>query len=79
MRKHEVIELPARRIPEGERPQRQLKVAAYCRVSTSLESQQNSYQAQKDYDASLIGYSFRDIKSMLEDQGVPTKNGQAVW
>ena len=28
---------------------RQLKVAAYCRVSTELEEQQNSYQAQIEY------------------------------
>lgn len=47
--KREVIELPAKYPAEIQPQRRQLRVAAYCRVSTSLEAQQNSYEAQKEY------------------------------
>ena len=45
-----VIKIPAK--PEAARQadiQRQLRVAAYCRVSTKEEDQANSYEAQKEY------------------------------
>ena len=45
-----VIKIPAK--PEASRQsdvQRQLRVAAYCRVSTKEEDQANSYEVQKDY------------------------------
>ena len=45
-----VIKIPAK--PESVRQaelQRQLRVAAYCRVSTKEEDQANSYEAQKEY------------------------------
>ena len=45
-----VIKIPAK--PETEwktDAQRQLRVAAYCRVSTKEEDQANSYEAQKEY------------------------------
>lgn len=48
-RKNEVIEIPAKPVETDQPVKRQLRVAAYCRVSTSQESQQNSYQAQKAY------------------------------
>ena len=54
MKKYEIIEIPAKDTPAGRRPDRQLRVAAYCRVSTNLEMQQNSYQSQKDYYTKLI-------------------------
>lgn len=44
----EIIEIPARVDGTEERPEK-LRVAAYCRVSTSQEAQQNSYQAQRAY------------------------------
>lgn len=44
--KREVIELPAKDPVEKQNGHRKLRVAAYCRVSTSLEAQQNSYEAQ---------------------------------
>lgn len=47
--KREVIELPAKDSEEIQPQRRQLRVAAYCRVSTRLEGQQNSYEAQKEY------------------------------
>ena len=45
-----VIKIPAK--PEATRQadaRRQLRVAAYCRVSTKEEDQANSYEAQKEY------------------------------
>lgn len=48
-RKNEVIEIPAKPVETDQPVKRQLRVAAYCRVSTNQESQQNSYQAQKAY------------------------------
>ena len=45
-----VIKIPAK--PESVRQaelQRQLRVAAYCRVSTKEEDQANSYEVQKEY------------------------------
>ena len=45
-----VIKIPAK--PESVRQaelQRQLRVAAYCRVSTKEEDQTNSYEVQKEY------------------------------
>lgn len=52
--KREVIELPAKDPAEIQTRHRQLRVAAYCRVSTSLEAQQNSYEAQKEYYTNKI-------------------------
>jgi len=43
-----VITLPARQ-KESQSTERQLRVAAYCRVSTKEEDQLNSYEAQKTY------------------------------
>lgn len=45
----EIIEIPARSAPSQDDSQRKLRVAAYCRVSTSQEAQLNSYQAQRTY------------------------------
>ena len=52
--KREVIELPAKDPVEKQNGHRKLRVAAYCRVSTSLEAQQNSYEAQKEYYTNKI-------------------------
>lgn len=49
----EIVEIPARVDRSGHRPKK-LRVAAYCRVSTSLEAQQNSYQAQRAYYLDMI-------------------------
>lgn len=49
----EIIEIPARVDRTEERPEK-LRVAAYCRVSTSQEAQQNSYQAQRAYYLDII-------------------------
>ena len=50
-----VIKIPAK--PEATRQaeaRRQLRVAAYCRVSTKEEDQANSYEVQKEYYADKI-------------------------
>ena len=44
----EITEIPAKTAETQERLKK-LRVAAYCRVSTSQEAQQNSYQAQRAY------------------------------
>lgn len=47
----------------------QLRVAAYCRVSTELEEQQNSYQVQIAYYTDLINKR----KDGLWQEFLPTK------
>ena len=47
--KPKVIVIPAAPKNTGPAEQRQLRVAAYCRVSTKEEDQLNSYEAQKAY------------------------------
>ena len=47
--KPKVIVIPAVPKNTGPAEQRQLRVAAYCRVSTKEEDQLNSYEAQKNY------------------------------
>ena len=47
--KPKVIVIPAAPKNTGTAEQRQLRVAAYCRVSTKEEDQLNSYEAQKNY------------------------------
>lgn len=71
MSKYEVIEIPANTANEGERPRRQLRVAAYCRVSTSLEAQQNSFQAQQEYYTDKIA-SNPDwtLAAIFSDEGI---------
>ena len=44
-----VIKIPAKPEARQSAIQRQLRVAAYCRVSTKEEDQANSYEVQKDY------------------------------
>lgn len=45
-----VIKIPAKIFPETQAQNcRQIRVAAYCRVSTKEEDQANSYEAQKEY------------------------------
>jgi len=57
---------------------KKLKVAAYCRVSTELEEQQSSYQAQVDYYTMEImknpGWKFAGIYADEGISGTSTKN-----
>ncbi len=49
-----VIIIPAKQPVQEKEAQRQLRVAAYCRVSTDDEEQLTSYEAQKTYYTDLI-------------------------
>ena len=45
-----VITIPAKpEVAKNQEIKRQLRVAAYCRVSTDEEEQLTSYEAQKNY------------------------------
>ena len=71
MKKREIIEIPAKSVPEEKELHRQLRVAAYCRVSTSLEAQQNSYQAQKDYYTKMIASNPEwALAGIFADEGI---------
>ena len=54
MKERHVVELPVTITPQNKPQQKQLRVAAYCRVSTEQEAQQNSFQAQKEYYTAKI-------------------------
>lgn len=69
--KREVIELPAKDPVEKQNGHRKLRVAAYCRVSTSLEAQQNSYEAQKEYYTNkILSNSDWILAGIFADKGV---------
>ena len=69
--KREVIELPAKEPVEKQNGHRKLRVAAYCRVSTSLEAQQNSYEAQKEYYTNkILSNSDWILAGIFADKGV---------
>ncbi|MBR5180423.1 MAG: recombinase family protein [Lachnospiraceae bacterium] len=63
---------------DGKSKSRRLNVAAYCRVSTEQEEQQNSYQVQIEYYTSYISsnpeWSFAGIFADEGISGTQTKN-----
>ena len=66
-----VIKIPAK--PEATRQaeaRRQLRVAAYCRVSTKEEDQANSYEVQKEYYTDKI--IVRDVGVGRSSRLIPT-------
>lgn len=69
--KPKVIVIPAAPKNTGAAEQRQLRVAAYCRVSTKEEDQLNSYEAQKSYYTDKImenkSWTMADI---FADEGI---------
>lgn len=69
--KPRVIVIPAAPKNTGTAEQRQLRVAAYCRVSTKEEDQLNSYEAQKSYYTDKImenkSWTMADI---FADEGI---------
>ena len=69
--KPKVIVIPAAPKNTGTAEQRQLRVAAYCRVSTKEEDQLNSYEAQKNYYTDKImenkSWTMADI---FADEGI---------
>lgn len=72
----EIIEIPARMNRTEERTEK-MRVAAYCRVSTNQEAQQNSYQAQRTYYLNMIesnpDWTLADI---FADEGI---SGTSVY
>ena len=49
----------------------QIRVAAYCRVSTEQEEQQNSYQVQIDYYTQLINQNKEwELAGIFADEGI---------
>lgn len=49
----------------------QLRVAAYCRVSTEQEEQQNSYQVQIEYYTDLINKNKEwEFAGIFADEGI---------
>lgn len=67
-----VIKIPAK--PESVRQaelQRQLRVAAYCRVSTKEEDQANSYEVQKEYYTDkIMSNSAWTMAGVFADKGI---------
>ena len=67
-----VIKIPAK--PESVRQaelQRQLRVAAYCRVSTKEEDQANSYEVQKEYYTDkIMSNSAWTMAGIFADKGI---------
>ena len=74
--------IPASRKIAENRQYRQLRVAAYCRVSTEQEEQQNSYQVQISYYTDLINRNkdwslagiFADANHYKRNEKINNKN-----
>lgn len=64
--------IPARlQTAEHQSQHHQIRVAAYCRVSTELEEQQNSYQVQIDYYTDLINKKKEwTLAGIFADEGI---------
>lgn len=68
----DIIPATKRHLEYGDQFHRQesLRVAAYCRVSTEEESQQNSYAAQKNYYSTLIlSHPGWELAGIYADEG----------
>ncbi len=64
--------IPARpQMAEHQNLHHQIRVAAYCRVSTEMEEQQNSYQVQIDYYTDLINKKKEwTLAGIFADEGI---------
>lgn len=64
--------IPARpQTAEHQSQHHQIRVAAYCRVSTEMEEQQNSYQVQIDYYTDLINKKKEwTLAGIFADEGI---------
>lgn len=67
-----VTVIPAKPQTANNRNQyKQLRVAAYCRVSTEMEEQQNSYQVQIEYYTNLINQKKEwTLAGIFADEGI---------
>lgn len=73
MRKEpEVLVIPADEKPqEVEWSERQIRVAAYCRVSTDFEEQLTSFESQKDYyTAKIMENRQWTMAGIFADEGI---------
>ena len=62
---------PKKQLHNTENPYRQQRVAAYCRVSTEQEEQQNSYQTQVSYYTDLIHQKKEwTLAGIFADEGI---------
>ena len=69
--KPKVIVIPAAPKNTGTAEQRQLRVAAYCRVSTKEEEQLNSYEAQKNnYPEKIMENKSWTMADIFADEGI---------
>ena len=71
--------IPAKKqVVDGEQQYRRLNVAAYCRVSTEQEEQQNSYQVQIEYYTNyILSHPEWTLAGIFADEGISgtqTKN-----
>ena len=66
-----VLTIPAKSEPQKQETKRQLRVAAYCRVSTDEEEQLTSYEAQQSYYTDYIMKN-RDwaMAGIFADEGI---------
>ena len=66
-----VIKIPARPAAVQNERRKQLRVAAYCRVSTQQEDQANSYEVQKEYyTEKIISNTAWTMAGIYADKGV---------
>ena len=67
-----IIVIPAKNeSPQEQAKKRNLRVAAYCRVSTDSEEQLNSYETQKTYYTQLIADNPNwDDAGIYADEGI---------
>ncbi|MCI8652079.1 MAG: recombinase family protein [Angelakisella sp.] len=66
-----VIVIPAKARSAQSEIKRQLRVAAYCRVSTAEEEQQSSYEAQKSfYTNKIMGNPEWTMAGIFADEGI---------
>ena len=71
-----VIVIPAKEeSPQDQEKKKNLRVAAYCRVSTKKDEQLNSYENQKAYYTEKImanpDWTMADISRMKASQALP--------
>lgn len=72
-----VVTIPAKPKGEMEKAQRQLRVAAYCRVSTDSEEQLTSYEAQKNFytDKIMTNHAWT-LAGIFADEGLTGTSAQ---
>ena len=66
-----IVVIPAKSREETGQTERNLRVAAYCRVSTDQEEQESSYEAQISYYTEKIGKNTEwQMAGIFADEGI---------